>query len=241
MKYQQVFRRVEKKYLLNEKQYKMLMEVIERHLVPDRYHISTICNIYYDTPDFRLIRTSLEKPVYKEKFRIRSYGVPKGKDRIFVELKKKYHGVVYKRRTDMKLEQLNAFLNNEKPAGKNVQIEKEIQYFLDFYEDIAPRMFISYNRTSFCGAENPDLRITFDRGIMYRDNDLELDKGIKGVLLLKPDECLMEIKVPGAFPMWLSRAINELGIFPTSFSKYGRAYQRTFGSILKKGKVSNCA
>lgn len=72
-----VFQRVEQKYLLTDAQYTTLWDVLQPYMKPDAYGRSTVCSIYFDTPDRRLVRTSLEKPVYKEKLRLRTYGVPK--------------------------------------------------------------------------------------------------------------------------------------------------------------------
>lgn len=241
MAYQNVFKRVEKKYLVDEETYIKLMDKLKDHIVPDQYGKSTICNIYYDTPDRRLIRTSLEKPVYKEKFRVRSYGTASSGSTVFVELKKKYKGVVYKRRTSMTLEQSDDFISNQVFDEKNLQIQKELNYFLNLYENIGPAMFISYDRLAFCGKIDPELRITFDRNITYREEELSLDHGIWGTQLLNEGERIMEIKIPGAMPLWLSKILNDLKIYPTSFSKYGTAYRRVTDENLKKGKVNYCA
>lgn len=241
MAYKNVFKRVEKKYLIDEDTYIKLEQKIKDHIVPDEYGQSTICNIYYDTPDKRLIRTSLEKPVYKEKFRVRSYGTASCESTVFVELKKKYKGVVYKRRTGMTLEQSDEFINKQVFTNKNHQIQKEINYFLNFYKGIAPAMFISYDRVAYYGKDNPDLRITFDKNIIYREEELSLDKGVWGTHLLNKGERIMEIKIPGAMPLWLSKILNDLKIYPTSFSKYGTAYRRVTDENLKKGKVNYCA
>lgn len=241
MGYQDVFQRVEKKYLINDETYRKLMEKLAANIVSDKYGKSTVSNIYYDTPDRRIIRASIEKPVYKEKLRVRSYGTPTKDSTVFVELKKKYKGIVYKRRSDMTLAQSEDFIKNNISTGKHVQIENELKYFLKFYPDIAPAMFISYERTAFCGAEDSALRITFDRKILYREEVLELDKGVWGKELLNSDECLMEIKVPGAFPVWLSHILNELKIYPTTFSKYAKAYLQSEDIKSRKDKVNSCA
>lgn len=241
MAYQNVFKRVEKKYLIDEDTYIRLEEKLKDHIVPDEYGQSTICNIYYDTPDRRLIRTSLEKPVYKEKFRVRSYGTASSGSTVFIELKKKYKGVVYKRRTGMTLEQSDEFIKDQVFVDKNKQIQKEINYFLNFYKDIAPAMFISYDRVAYYEKNNPELRITFDQNIIYREEELSLDKGVWGTHLLNKGERVMEIKIPGAMPVWLSQILNELKIFPKSYSKYGTAYTRVTSKNLKKGKVNYCA
>ena len=99
--YQGTFKRYEKKYLVTQQQYNALAKVFAARMVPDRFAESTISNIYYDTPDFRLIRRSLEKPAYKEKLRLRSYGVPNEETQVFPEIKKKARGIVYKRRVSM--------------------------------------------------------------------------------------------------------------------------------------------
>lgn len=241
MAFQDVFQRFEKKYIITEEKYQILMKMLSEYVVPDKYGRSTICNIYYDTPDHRLIRKSLEKPIYKEKLRVRSYGIPDGNSTVFVELKKKYKGIVYKRRSDMTLDQSKAFFNDSFSTKKNVQIENELKYFLSYYPHIAPAMFISYERNAFYGITDKNLRITFDRRITYRENELELDKGVWGRELLNPGQCLMEIKVPEAFPLWLSHMLDELKIYPSSFSKYGKAYLKTKGTKSKKDKVNNCA
>ena len=88
------FRRYEKKYFLSPRQQEQLLQRIAPYIKEDAFDSYTICNIYYDTPDWRLIRASLEKPAYKEKLRVRSYGVPTETDRVFVELKRKFDGVV---------------------------------------------------------------------------------------------------------------------------------------------------
>jgi len=177
---QTIFKRVEKKYLLNQQQYDLLLQKIESKLTPDPYFKSTICNIYFDTPSFYLIRTSLDKPVYKEKLRLRTYGVPNADSTAFIELKKKYQGIVYKRRIDLKYSQAVDYLYEKKPLDNPSQISKEIDWFINFYDAISPAMFVSYDRTAYFCTDNPNLRITFDANITFRTNDLKLSKGVYG-------------------------------------------------------------
>lgn len=219
------FARYEKKYWLTPAQQQALLAATEPRLVKDRYGAYTICNIYYDTPDYRLIRASLEKPVYKEKLRVRSYGVPREDDPVFVELKKKFDGVVYKRRITTTLPEAGPLLAGEDAGAAFGQIGREIGYFQSFYHT-APRVFIGYDRLAFAGAEDPRVRITFDGNLRWRDTDLDLRLGDGGAPLLDDDRVLMEIKLPGAAPLWLSRLLSELSVFPTSFSKYGACYSR---------------
>lgn len=238
---QEVFRRIEKKYIVDEPTYEKLIKKLEGHFVKDRYYKSTICNIYYDTPSHQLVRNSIEKPVYKEKLRVRSYGVPNDEDMVFVELKKKYKGVVYKRRIEMTLAQTRDFFAGKDVPHDNPQIENELRYFLKFYEGIAPAMYLSYDRLAYCGAEDPSLRLTFDTHILYREEQRELDKGIWGKELLPAGMRVMEIKIPNAMPLWLSAILDELEIFPSSFSKYGTAYLNELSEKIHKGKVISCA
>ena len=238
---QEVFKRIEKKYIVDEPTYEKLIKKLDGHFVKDRYYKSTICNIYYDTPSHQLVRNSIEKPVYKEKLRVRSYGVPNDEDMVFVELKKKYKGVVYKRRIEMTLAQTRDFFAGKDVPHDNPQIENELKYFLKFYEGIAPAMYLSYDRLAYCGAEDPSLRLTFDTHILYREEQKELDNGIWGKELLPAGMRVMEIKIPNAMPLWLSAILGELEIYPASFSKYGTAYLNEFSEKIHKGKVISCA
>lgn len=242
MTVQDVFQRYEKKYLLSESQYRQIRRRLEGWIVPDQYGKSTVCNIYFDTSDHRLIRRSLEKPVYKEKLRLRSYGVPSADDTVFVELKKKYKNVVYKRRAELSLRDAAAYLYDRRPAPVSTQILREIDWFLDFYSSLKPAMAISYERTALAGVENPSLRITFDKNILWRNDRLFLEEGIGGSDLLKPGQRLMELKIPGAMPLWLADILDEAAAFPSSYSKYGTAYrQMMFGRDNDRKGAMFCA
>ena len=218
------FKRYEKKYFLTMNQYEMFKERISSHVRPDDYPEYTLCNLYYDTDNYSLIRASLEKPVYKEKLRIRSYGVPGADDKVFVELKKKYEGVVYKRRVTMRNNTAQAFLKGVKSNDNVNQISKEIDYFQSFWKTV-PKVFIAYDREALQGTEDPELRITFDTNLRYRLDRLSLSEGDDGLPLLNNGMILMEIKIPDACPLWLSRTLSELEIRPVSFSKYGTCYE----------------
>jgi hypothetical protein len=227
MAYREVFERVEKKYLIREEQCAALMERIGSSLEPDAWGASTVCNLYYDTPSFYLIRTSIEKPLYKEKLRLRCYGVPNGDTASFLEIKKKYKGIVYKRRMALPYEQGLAYLGGGErtvPKGKE-QIAGELNWFLQYYPQLAPRTAIFYDRQAFFVRDNDALRLTFDRNIRWRMTDLDLRCGSEGTQLLEEGYCLMEIKIPGALPLWLVEALEKTACYPAGFSKYGRAYQ----------------
>lgn len=236
---QRTFERYEKKYLLSAEQYGRLRKKLEDKMSPDRYGKNTVLSVYYDTPDFRLIRMSMEKPIYKEKLRMRSYGVPSADESVFVELKKKYNGVVYKRRVNMPLKTAEKWLadegkcipvpSNDMTVAENFlfrQISKEIAHSFEIYPELAPAMFICYDRLAFDGAEDTRLRVTFDDRILFRREELSLAAGAWGEPILEAGQRLMEIKMPGAMPIWLSQILDEFKIYPTSFSKYGTAFER---------------
>jgi len=222
-----IFERYETKYLLSEKKYKMLKQRLQDKLSIDNFGRTTICNIYFDTPEHLLIRTSLEKPIYKEKLRLRSYGTPSTGDTVFVELKKKYKGIVYKRRVKMELTVAEEYLYDLEPVSQPSQITREIDWFLNFYQDIAPAMYISYNRIAMYGVEDPELRVTFDSNILWREEELWLGCGVWGNPLLEESYRLMELKIPGTMPLWLSHILDDLEIYPVTFSKYGNAYMQS--------------
>lgn len=219
------FKRYEKKYFLTPEQYRLFREGMAQFVRADDYPRYTLCNIYYDTDDYRLIRASLEKPVYKEKLRVRSYGVPSADDRVFIELKKKFDGVVYKRRITTNPGLVNPFLMGIRPAEDDSQIAREIGYFQQLY-NASPKVFIAYDREAYQGLDNPELRITFDTNLRYRLDNLSLQAGDYGEPITDTDEILMEIKIPGSCPLWLSGLLSQFKIYPTSFSKYGMCYTR---------------
>lgn len=223
-KIQQSFKRLEKKYLLTPAQYNALLAGMMPYMKADEYGRYTICNIYYDTDNFELIRTSLEKPIYKEKLRLRSYGIPTDDKKVFVEIKKKFDHVVYKRRAVMPCAEAVSYLAGDAYPSKEDQICHEIDWFLKAYQP-KPKVFIAYDRVALAGIENEELRVTFDTNLRWRDHDLDLRKGDHGQLILPQDRILMEIKIPGTAPMWLSHLLSEAGVFPTSFSKYGTCYK----------------
>lgn len=240
---QSCFERYEKKYLLTSEQQQFLLNRMEPFMQRDRYGEYTICSIYYDTPDWRLIRSSLEKPIYKEKLRVRSYGVPADDGAAFVELKKKFDGVVYKRRITTEARLVEPLLTGTLPPEEFGQIGNEIGWFQSFYHTL-PKVFIAYDRLAFAGREDGRLRITFDTEIRWRETELDLRMGDRGMPLLPRGEVLMEIKIPGACPLWLSRLLSEAGAVPASFSKYANCYRRIVlqdNAKLEKMEEINCA
>lgn len=238
--YQENFKRYEKKYLLDERQYERLRKEISGEMEEDQYGLHTICNIYYDTPDFQLIRMSLEKPIYKEKLRLRSYGVPSKMDEVFLEIKKKFKGVVYKRRVSMTDEEAMRYLNHGIHPKNDGQIMHEIEWVVKRYAPLRPMVYIAYDRVALFGKHNPDLRMTFDRRIRFRTEKVDLCAGSYGTEILEPGQILLEVKIPGVMPLWMSDLFAELEIYPVSFSKYGTCYQNYILPAMEQGGKS-CA
>lgn len=233
------FARKEVKFLLNMYQYESLMEEIPKYMNPDKFCVGGkeygVYNIYYDTCDDFLIRESLSKPYYKEKIRLRSYFSPAAPDDIvFLEIKKKIGGIVTKRRVTMTLAESSEYLSNRtKPKSDKYiteQVFNELDAFLDMY-DITPKQYISYQRSAFFGKDNGDFRLTFDRKITDRRDDLTLSSPSYGEQIIREDQRLMEVKILDSAPEWLIQKLSELKIYKTSFSKYGKAYE---GYVLDK-------
>lgn len=234
--YQSIFERYELKYMLDQTQKEAVMAAVSEHMRPDEYGRSTVCNLYFDTPDFRLIRHSIEKPVYKEKLRLRSYGRATEEGNVFLELKKKYKGVVYKRRIDMPERDATNYLSGFGLQRPPTQIIREIDYCVSLYKNLAPAVYISYEREAYYGKDDPELRITFDEDLLWRNTDLDLTSEVYGYPLLEPGQTIMEVKIPGSMPLWLSRSLCTNRIYRSSFSKYGEAYRtiRLGGPALSK-------
>ncbi len=219
-----IFKRIEKKYIISSVEKEKLISLISQYLIPDKHGKSTISSLYLDTPDFYIIRKSLEAKVYKEKLRLRCYGTPSLDSKVFLEIKKKFKGVVYKRRIAMTLREAEDYLENGKKPQES-QIMSEIEYAMELYKRPAPKAMISYEREAYFIKDMPNLRITFDTNVRFRTDNLLLEKGSQGKSILPQNTFIMEIKTDGAMPIWLSHALDKLKIMPASFSKYGTAYR----------------
>lgn len=225
MDYQNIFKRYEIKYLLDEKQRTRLLAEMEGRMKIDSYGHTVIRNIYFDTDNYRLIRTSLDKPLYKEKLRIRSYKRVREDDEVFVELKKKYESVVYKRRIALPENKAMGWLEGGGKMPGDSQIEKEIGYFRDFYTGLKPKVFLSYEREAFYPLDGSDTRITLDTNVLARETHLSLKESVFGVPVLGSGLSILEVKVSAGLPMWIIRFLREEGIQKASFSKYGKYYE----------------
>jgi SPX domain protein involved in polyphosphate accumulation len=233
MAYQAVFKRYEMKYMMTKKQQKSVLEAMLPHMKLDDFGHTTIRNIYFDTDSYRLVRRSIEKPVYKEKLRIRSYKQAGADDKVFVELKKKYDDVVYKRREAITLKSTQNWLKDKTQFPKETQIGREIDYFFTYYETLAPKVFLSYEREAFYSLDGSDFRVTFDENILAREEELSLSKDVWGEKLIDDNMVLMEIKTSGGIPLWMTKVLTDQKIYKTSFSKYGTAYE---SMIMNQGR-----
>ncbi len=227
---QTVFNRYEKKYLIPEDIYTELRCRLKPYMEEDQYGLHTICNIYYDTPQYDLIRRSIEKPVYKEKLRLRSYGIPKLDSNVFLEIKKKYCKVVNKRRISLTLQEAYDYVEKGICPNADSQILREIDFFLKRYP-LKRGIYLAYDRIALYGKEDAQFRVTFDQRIRSRHVQMGLEEGDWGNYLLPKNEYLMESKIMGATPLWFTEILSDLAIYPVSFSKYGNIYKKEHGSF----------
>lgn len=223
---QTVFKRYEMKYMMTTQQKRKVLEAMFPYMKLDNYGHTTIRNVYFDTDNYRLVRRSIEKPVYKEKLRIRSYDQAKPQDKVFIELKKKYDDVVYKRREVLTQIETLEWLVRRTPFPKATQIGSEIDYFFKFYQTLKPKVFLSYEREAFYSLDGSDFRVTFDENILARQEELSLSRDVWGERLIGEDQVLMEIKTSGGIPLWMTKVLTQERIYKTSFSKYGTAYEK---------------
>ena len=221
--YIETFARVEHKYILPIEKYDAFFAMIQPHIKDDVYPSYSLHNIYYDSPDNLMIRRSLEGPAYKEKLRLRAYGEDTS-DKVFLEIKKKFDGIVYKRRIALHEKEAYAYLNHSKQLENHSQIAQEIDYVKNQY-NVRKKMFIGYDRRAYTGIQEEDVRITFDTNIRYRLHNLSLNEIGEETVIQNPNEILLEIKVMDRYPIWLSNALSEMKLYKNSFSKYGIIYE----------------
>jgi len=227
----EVFNRREVKYLISDEDKNALLEIIGEYMDSDPYNKDgktySICNLYLDTPSDELIVKSLEKPVFKEKIRLRSYGTASLTDTVYLESKKKFESVVNKRRTPFTLQAAYDYIENRimpDSPKTNHQVLSEIDYIMNFYP-LKPRVFISYDRLAFFEKNNSDFRLTIDTNIQTRRDNLRLEIPASGTQLLPEGKWLMEAKAFKAFPLWFVKFLSSRKIYSTSFSKYGTEYE----------------
>ncbi|MCR5112689.1 MAG: polyphosphate polymerase domain-containing protein [Acholeplasmatales bacterium] len=231
----ETFKRYEKKYFLTKYQKEQLEEILSSHMEKDKFckenEYYLIRNVYYDTDENTLIRMSTNKPVFKEKLRLRKYGeFGDGKDSYYLEVKRKYDGLVYKRRVTLTKNEVDNFINNnivpEKEKYQDKQILKELEYLTSKYQ-VSPKTFVVYKRTAYFDTTDHNFRLTFDFDIRTRHQSFDFDDDSYERELLNDGMYLMEVKISDATPLWFARALSKLEIYPSSFSKVGRDYRIT--------------
>lgn len=240
MAFQTVFKRYELKYLLNLAQKDALVQAMAPHMALDKYGRTTIRNIYFDTDDYRLIRRSIEKPAYKEKLRLRSYAQATQDSPVFVELKKKYNQVVYKRRLALTQREAMDWLCREAKPSADTQISREIQYFMDLYGPLKPTVFLSYDREAYYEKNGGDFRVTFDHNLLCRRTNIDLCSPAYGTPILPQDRVLLELKCSGGIPLWMVEVLSREKIYKTAFSKYGTAYELQIFPKQKETMIYGC-
>lgn len=228
-----VMKRYELKYILTPEQDEFFREKLRGHMEVDKFGLTSIASLYYDTPDFRLINRSIEKPLFKEKIRLRSYGLATSDTPVFLELKRKAYGIVYKRRVQSTIPLVEKFFSGDGDICAGGQINTEIKYFRDYYRTLVPACLIIYDRTAFF-EPGGDLRLTIDQNPRYRTSGLDLRVSMDGISLLPKGYSILEIKVQEAMPLWLSSILDEGKIYKASFSKYGEAYKQQMINTYRK-------
>ena len=257
-----IFERREKKFLVEQQRLESFLNKIHTHLTPDERGVTKVSSLYYDTPENTLISRSLEKPVYKEKLRIRAYGEVSSDSIVFVELKKKFKGIVYKRRFGCALNDSYAFMQNGKGMSDTFLCSQEMQgqtmsdttlakrNYLEVkacknrYRKLEPKMLIVTNRLALYTNDGSGVRLTIDFQPCFDSQNLKLDSQAPHQSLIDEDVCILEIKSANALPMWMIEAMSEARIRPQSFSKYGHAFKiskevnMAKGSEMAKSNVS---
>ena len=220
-----VMKRYEMKYIMSPEQTEYFKESVKDYMKIDKFGLTSIASLYYDTPNYRLIRTSVEKPPFKEKIRLRSYGIATDTSPVFLELKRKAYGIVYKRRVQSTIPLVKKFFDGEGDICAGGQINKEITTFRDYYQTLVPACMIIYDRIAYFQPDG-GLRLTIDHNPRYRYDDLDLRVSMNGNSLLKDGYTILEVKVQQAVPLWLSDILTKGKIYKGSFSKYGEAYRQ---------------
>ena len=220
-----VMKRYERKYLLSAEQTEYLVKRLEGHMKLDQYGRTSIASLYYDTPNYQLIRASVEKPPFKEKIRLRSYGLATLESPVFLELKRKAYGIVYKRRVQSTIPLVDKFFAGSGDICAPGQINREITYFRDYYQTLVPACLIIYDREAYF-EPGGDLRLTIDYNPRYRTDHLDLTYSMDGLPLRPPGHTILEVKVQEAMPLWLTHILDEGKIYKNSFSKYGEAFRQ---------------
>lgn len=236
MKLKHIFERKETKYIINKATFDDFFHELMTYMNVDEYGLHTIFSLYFDTDNYTFIQHSLTKPVYKEKFRVRSYGVPTEESLLFLEIKKKVSGIVYKRRVPIPYQDYKRWQETgDLPMDvQTTQIGKEVRWLFTQHTDLRPRVLIAYDRLSLFDKEETAFRVTFDQHIRFRQTDLHFSGETQDELVAPEVDVWMEVKALGAYPLWFVSLLAAYDIRKASFSKYAQTYERYL--FVKGGK-----
>ncbi|MCL1787878.1 MAG: polyphosphate polymerase domain-containing protein [Defluviitaleaceae bacterium] len=218
-----IFRRQEVKFVITDAQRGQIYDFVAGRIPPDVFGKYLVQSLYFDTDHWDVICTSIDKPLFKEKLRLRCYGVPNLHSTMYLELKKKYRGIVHKRRIAFPMAELEHKSVRDIAAADTTQVGRELNFYLQSMP-VHEKVHISYHRAAF--EDDSGLRITFDTDVRFRTNLLDYQHPDGGRPILPPGLTVIEVKTLGGIPMWLARAFSNLSIYPTSFSKYGVGYKK---------------
>ena len=292
--YSSVFKRVEKKYRIGAAERAAVEAAAGGPMAVDAYGRTRITSLYLDTPERSMIARSVEKPLYREKLRLRAYGDAAGvalmgafgagpivrepgglplsdgevETRVasglqvpgaalalpvFFGIKKKFKGIVYKRRLALTLPAALAFVSGlpyEQACARwplsdaalaaaalspvTRQIARELEMAMDRWLPLVPSMGIACDRVAW--AYRPEM-------FQEREGDELFDSELRITFddcleyldrhrfrspwrpIIESSESVMEIKSAGPYPPWLVEVLSAERIYPASFTKYGNAYQ----------------
>ena len=215
--------RMEQKYFVSFDKYNKLMKLINNKLVKDKYFSERIYNIYFDNDEYEFMTKSLDKPLYKEKVRLRSYETKDKNSNVFLEIKKKFQGHGNKRRVVINYNEAKDYIDNKIIPNTNKQIMGELDYTFK-KNNLKPKISLTYDRLSYAFKEDESYRVTFDTNIRYSNKKVDL-VDLDDEYCLFNDGYIMEVKTLKGYPSWFIKALNELKLYPVSYSKVGEAYK----------------
>jgi len=218
--------RTETKYLVHVENFNAIRDAFSEYLEKDKYYFYKVHNIYFDNADNQIISHSIEAPEYKEKLRMRMYEHPGAVFQdAYIELKKKYLGVVYKRRKKLDLDAARqAIAQDVGCIDSECQVMREILFYMK-KTACYPKIYLSYERYSYYATEDSGLRVTFDTNIVSRRENLKFASSKEDSVPLLKNHMILEIKTCNYYPLWLIKILNDYKIYPTSFSKYGKIFE----------------
>ena len=219
----QSFERYEKKYIISKTQASEMIAFLKLHMALDRHHNPEhivpykIHSYYLDDHEAHIIKKSIEKPSYKEKYRLRWYN---DLTKLFLEVKIKHLKRSHKKRFEITQKELEL-------QDYRTLIKTSYHYgYLNAltHASIEKYCLIDYERIAFDDTDK-GIRVTFDFNVSYTFDNASYP-------LHDEDFVILEIKYRDAFPIFLSSYLSEHKIYSRSLSKIGRSYQQYKGALL---------